>query len=91
MPAIVPLSALCASANCGANTTSKHTQMPIARTILNVALDAAEPLSAGRRYLVEYRRVAEQLHASDPGVARTLANATFMARLPRRISNGSQT
>ena len=56
----------------------------IARTILNVALDAAEPLSAGRRYLAEYRRVAEQLHASDPGVARTLANATFMARVPRR-------
>lgn len=55
----------------------------IARTILNVALDAAEPLSAGRRYAAEYRRVAGQLKAVDPHIARTLANATFMARVPR--------
>lgn len=55
----------------------------IARTILNVALDAAEPLSAGRRYAAEYRRVARQLKAVDPHIARTLANATFMARVPR--------
>jgi hypothetical protein len=55
----------------------------IARTILNVALDAAEPLSAGRRYAAQYRRVAGQLKAVDPHIARTLANATFMARVPR--------
>lgn len=55
----------------------------IARTILNVALDAAEPLSAGRRYGAEYRRVARQLKGVDPQIARTLANATFMARVPR--------
>lgn len=56
----------------------------IARTILNVALDAAEPLSAGRRYLAEYLRVVEQLKAIDPSIARTLANATFMAHVPRK-------
>lgn len=55
----------------------------IARTVLNVALDAADPLSTGRRYLREYRRVAKQLKAIDPDIARTLANATFMARVPR--------
>jgi hypothetical protein len=56
----------------------------VARTILNVALDAAEPLSAGRRYLAEYRRVVEHLKTIDPGTARTLANATFMAHMPRK-------
>lgn len=55
----------------------------VARTILNVALDAAEPLSAGRRYLAEYRRVVDQLRTIDPDIARTLANATFMAHVPR--------
>ena len=33
----------------------------IARAILNAALDAADPVSAARRYLAEYHRVAEQL------------------------------
>lgn len=56
----------------------------VARTILNVALDAAEPLSAGRRYLSEYRRVVEHLKVVDPDIARTLANATFMAHTPRK-------
>lgn len=54
----------------------------IARTVLNVALDAADPLSAGRRYLAEYHRVTEQLKSLAPDIARTLANATFMARVP---------
>jgi hypothetical protein len=54
----------------------------IARTVLNVALDAAEPLSAGRRYIAEYRRLARQLKTVDPHIARTLANGTFMARVP---------
>jgi hypothetical protein len=29
-------------------------------------------------------RVAEALQAIDPGVARTVANATFMARIPHK-------
>ena len=56
----------------------------IARTVLNVALDAADPLSAGRRYLAQYGHVADQLKLVDPDIARTLANATFMARVPRK-------
>ena len=56
----------------------------IARTILNVALDAADPVSAAHRYLAEYHRVAEHVKTTDAGVARTLANATFMAQAPSR-------
>ena len=56
----------------------------IARTILNSALDAAEPRAAGRRYLGEYHRVIEELNKIDAGIARTVANATFMARVPRK-------
>jgi hypothetical protein len=55
----------------------------IARTILNAALDAAEPLAARRRYLAEFHRVVRELESVDPRIARTLANATFMARVPR--------
>jgi hypothetical protein len=62
----------------------KATDPTIARTVLNTALDAANPLSAGRRYLAEYHRVIEQLRTIDPQVARTLANATFMARVPHK-------
>lgn len=62
----------------------KATDPTIARTVLNTALDAANPVSAGRRYLAEYHRVIEQLRTIDPQVARTLANATFMARVPHR-------
>ena len=62
----------------------RSTDRRIARTILNAALQAAEPLEAGRRYLSEYRRVAEQLQAIEPSVARTLANASFTASTPRR-------
>ena len=54
----------------------------IARTILNAAVDAADPLSAGRRYLAEYRLVARHLRTINPTLARTLANATFTAGLP---------
>jgi hypothetical protein len=60
------------------------TDRRIARTILNAALQAAEPLAAGRRYLAEYLSVAEELQTIDPSVARTLANATFTASAPRR-------
>ncbi len=57
----------------------RTTDRRIARTILNAAIEAAEPLSTGGRYLAEYRIVVEQLQAIDPRVARTLANATFTA------------
>ena len=54
----------------------------IARTILNAAVEAADPLITGRRYLAEYRLVARQLRAIDPAMARTLANASFAAGMP---------
>jgi len=54
----------------------------IARTILNAAFDAADPISTGRRFLDEYHHIIEQLDAIDPRMARTLANATFTARTP---------
>ncbi|HET9833880.1 MAG TPA: hypothetical protein VFP91_19290 [Vicinamibacterales bacterium] len=54
----------------------------IARTVLDAAIDAAEPVATGRRYLAEYRLVARQLHAIEPNIARTLANATFTAGMP---------
>jgi hypothetical protein len=56
----------------------------IARTILNSAIEAAEPIPAGRRYLAEYQKVVQQLQVIDPTVARTLANATFAAGAPRK-------
>ncbi len=56
----------------------------IARTVLNVALDAAEPVAAASRYMDQFHRVAEQLTRIDPGIARTIADATFMARIPVR-------
>lgn len=55
----------------------------IARTVLNAALDAADPITAARRYLAEFHVVVHQLETIDPGIARTLANATFMAHAPR--------
>jgi hypothetical protein len=54
----------------------------IARTILHAAVNAADPLAAGRRYLAEYRLVARQLQAIDPAMARTIAAATFAAGAP---------
>jgi hypothetical protein len=54
----------------------------IARTILNAAFDAADPISTGRRFLDEYHYITQQLDAIDPRMARTLANATFTARTP---------
>lgn len=54
----------------------------IARTVLNVALDAADPRDAARRYLAQFHDVVEELKTVDPGLARTIANATFMARAP---------
>ena len=54
----------------------------IARTVLDAAIDAADPVGTGRRYLAEYRLVARQLQAIEPNIARTLANATFTAGMP---------
>jgi hypothetical protein len=56
----------------------------IARTILNAALDAAEPLPARRRFVDNFHRVARQVRKLDPRLARTLATTTFMARAPHR-------
>lgn len=61
----------------------KASDASIARTILNAALDAADPLTTGRRYLAEFHAVVKQLQRLDPGIARTFANATFMAHAPR--------
>ena len=55
----------------------------IARTILNSALDAADPVTAARRYLAEFHAVVREFRNIDPGIARTFANATFMAHAPR--------
>lgn len=55
----------------------------IARTILNTALDAADPVAGARRYLAEFHAVVRELRNIDPGIARTFANATFMAHAPR--------
>jgi hypothetical protein len=54
----------------------------IARTILHAAVNASDPLTAGRRYLAEYRLVVQQLRAIDPSMARTVAAATFAANVP---------
>jgi hypothetical protein len=58
----------------------------IARTILNAAVDAAEPVAAAQRYLREFHQVVAQLKTLDPSIARTIANATFMARVPTRTA-----
>jgi hypothetical protein len=61
----------------------KASDASIARTILNAALDAADPLTTGRRYLAEFQAVVKQFQRLDAGIARTFANATFMAHAPR--------
>jgi hypothetical protein len=40
-------------------------------------------LRTGRRYLTEFHTVVRQFRRLDPGIARTFANATFMAHAPR--------
>jgi hypothetical protein len=54
----------------------------IARTVLNTALDATDPVAAAHRYLKQFHAVADRLRRIDPGIARTFANAAFMARAP---------
>ena len=54
----------------------------IARTILHAAVNTADPLAIGRRYLAEYRLVVRTLRVLDPTMARTVAAATFSASAP---------
>jgi hypothetical protein len=61
----------------------KASDASVARTILNAALDAADPLTTGRRYLAQFHAVVSQFQRLDRGVARTFANGTFMAHAPR--------
>ena len=56
----------------------------IARTIFNAALDAADPLRTGRRYLGEFHAIVRPLQRLDRGAARTFANGTFMAHARAR-------
>jgi hypothetical protein len=56
----------------------------IARTIFNAAIESANPIAAGRRYLEKYQSVARELKAFDPSLARTIANASFTAGAPQR-------
>jgi hypothetical protein len=56
----------------------------IARTVLDARNRRRRAVVTGRRYLAEYRLVARQLHAIEPNIARTLANATFTAGMPLR-------
>jgi hypothetical protein len=49
----------------------------IARTILNAAINAAEPVAASGEFLRDYNTVVQALADFDPKVARTLANAAF--------------
>jgi hypothetical protein len=46
----------------------------IARTVLNTALDAADPVAAAHRYLKQFHAVADRLRRIDPDIARTFAN-----------------
>jgi hypothetical protein len=50
---------------------------------ITAALDAADPIAAAPRYLAEFRAVVREFRNIDPGIARTFANATFMAHAPR--------
>jgi hypothetical protein len=61
----------------------KTSDESVARTILNAALDAADPLTTGRQYLAQFHAVVKQFQRVDPGIARTFANATFMPHAPR--------
>jgi predicted nucleic acid-binding protein len=54
----------------------------IARTILHAAVNTAEPIVIGRRYLAEYRLVVRRLAGLDRTMARTVAAASFSASMP---------
>jgi hypothetical protein len=59
-----------------------RTDHRIARTILHAAVNTAEPIVIGRRYLAEYRLVSRRLAALNPTMARTVAAASFSASMP---------
>jgi hypothetical protein len=59
-----------------------RTDPRIARTILHAAVNTAEPIVIGRRYLAEYRLVVRRLAGLDPTMARTVAAASFSASMP---------
>jgi hypothetical protein len=59
-----------------------QTDPGIARTILHAAVNTAEPIVTGRRYLADYRLVARRLAGLDPTMARTVAAASFSASMP---------
>jgi hypothetical protein len=59
-----------------------RTDHRIARTILHAAVNTAEPIVIGRRYLAEYRLVVRRLAGLDPTMARTVAAASFSASMP---------
>jgi hypothetical protein len=59
-----------------------RTDPRIARTILHAAVNTAEPIVVGRRYLAEYRLVVRRLAGLDPTMARTVAAASFSASMP---------
>jgi hypothetical protein len=59
----------------------------IARTILNAALEAADPLAAGRRFLAEYRSVAGQLERSIRK-SRARLRTPRLRRAPREKARG---
>jgi hypothetical protein len=60
------------------------TDPTIARTILSASLGASEPIPVGRRYLMEFKSVVEQLKMIDEADARTFANAAFKTQNPGR-------
>jgi hypothetical protein len=59
-----------------------RTDRRIARTILHAAVNTADPIGIGRRYLAEYRLVVRRLTGLDPTMARTVAAASFSASMP---------
>src|ERR1051326_1073326 len=58
----------------------------VARTMMNAAVDAADPITAARKYLQTYTAIVEQLQELDPTVARTLANAAFKMQQPYKAA-----
>jgi hypothetical protein len=79
---IVALPKLSAAQIEGLLGTLRSQDPRIARTVLNTALDAADPVAAAHRYLKQFHAVADRLRRIDPDIARRFANGAFMARAP---------
>jgi hypothetical protein len=56
----------------------------VARTLLNAAVVACNPIAAARRNAAEFFRVTEQLKSIDVRIARTVASAVVNAHHPAR-------